>query len=586
MWFHRRRSDRPDSAKGRLPFNLESLEGRTLLSSDVKPLAIYQPHDLSVYYLHTDVPTGYNVKHQLLSNPSTQSPLLGNEGKIVSGKDRQGDEWTIVVHGPGTVIVTDTSPGDGSNDDAIDTIQIINSDINRTYVTGNVVGSFRVQTNGTIPFNKLVATQGVHSIVLNGFSLAQTVAPVDGGPNNLNTGIFLLGGVRYLSFHDIIAPIDQATNDAPINVVIGDPNNPLTVQPSIHLDSIFNTVFNSTATTVPPITPVTTPTVNLIVNGQIRDLSFISTTADTVPAGQAFLFPTVASTGRTAVQTIGINNIRVAGAATNFTASRASQPFQNGFSGLNHLKTGRFNGPTDAVGIDVNGNIGGLSFRRGLGNPTGVFVGQNANGSELPATLYGTPQDQYGYAAAGLVGSQVTATQIGHLNVGPANVTTQSPSNPDFTQITRQGSLFTVARPGNALTNALVTSAKDIGRVHIVGNSQNSEIKSGFHYNSFAAGLEGTRAKSKIGRLIQAGSLINGVNSATYRPFLNVYGTPVDTAGPGKITGTLSPTATVVTTGGVTPLGNIGAGNFARVKKGGYLPPPQSSTRINGVLYR
>ena len=28
-------------------------------------------------------------------------------------------------------------------------------------------------------------------------------------------------------------------------------------------------------------------------------------------------------------------------------------------------------------------------------------------------------------------------------------------------------------------------------------------------------------------------------------------------------------------TGGTTPLTNVGAGNFAAVKKGGYLPPPE-----------
>src|SRR5262249_19739539 len=163
---------------GGLGSTLEVLEGRTLLSDNgVHPLGVYMPKDLSVYTLHTLEPTGYNVKHQLLSNPPPQSPLLGNEGKIVSGKDRQGNEWTIVVHGPGEAIVTDTTPNDGSLDDAIDTIQLINTDINSTYVTGNVVGSFRVQTNSTTDFNRLIDTDGVNSIILNGFNLAQTIAP-------------------------------------------------------------------------------------------------------------------------------------------------------------------------------------------------------------------------------------------------------------------------------------------------------------------------------------------------------------------------------------------------------------------------
>lgn len=585
MRFNRRRSDRPDSARCRLGSNLETLEGRTLLTSGgPHPFSVYLPKDLSVYTLHTNTPAAYSVKHQLLSHPGTQNSLLGNEGKIVSGKDRQGNEWTIVVHGPGEVIVTDTTPNDGSLDDAIDTIQLIGTDIHQTYVTGNVVGSFRVQTNSTTAFNRLISTEGVRSIVLNGFSLGQTVTPPAGTPNNVNTGIFLTGGVQYLSFHDIIAPIDTATTDAPINVVIGDPSTPLTVQPSIHLDSIFNTVFNSTSTTVPPVVPVTTPTVNIIVNGQIKNLDFISTTNDTVPAWQEFLFPTIATTGRTSVQTAGIGHLNVAGAATNFTASRTAQPFQNGFSGLSGIKSANFNGPTDAVGLDVNGRIGRLRFNKGLGNPTGVFLGTSASGAEVPATLYGTPLDKYGYAAAGLVDGQVTATNIGSLTVNPANVVTQSPTNPDFTQITRQGTLFTVPRPGNALTNATIVASQNIGKVQILGNQVNSEVKSGFDYNSFAAGLEGTRAASRLGRLHQNGTLINGVTSATYRPFLKFYGTPADTAGPGTIVGN---TKTILAdTGAATTLGNSGAGFFAAQKRGGYLPPPQSPTRVHGRLVK
>ncbi len=52
--------------------------------------------------------------------------------------DRAGDEWTITVHGPGQVIVTDTTPNDGGLDDDIATIQIINSNLRTTYVTGTV----------------------------------------------------------------------------------------------------------------------------------------------------------------------------------------------------------------------------------------------------------------------------------------------------------------------------------------------------------------------------------------------------------------------------------------------------------------
>ena len=36
---------------------------------------------------------------------------------MVTGRDREGDEWQITVHGPGAVIVTDATPNDGALDD-------------------------------------------------------------------------------------------------------------------------------------------------------------------------------------------------------------------------------------------------------------------------------------------------------------------------------------------------------------------------------------------------------------------------------------------------------------------------------------
>jgi hypothetical protein len=582
MRFNRRRSDRSDSARSRLGSSLETLEGRTLLSQ--KGLAIfgqYAPSDLPVTNPITHLPTPYSVEHQLLSNPSPQNPLLGNEGKIVSGLDRAGDKWTITVHGPGTVIVTDTTPNDGSLDDNIDTIQLVGTNINTTYVTGNVVGSIFVQTNSTVDFNRLTDAKGVRSVILNGFSLSQTVAPAAGTPNNLNTGIFLNGGVRYLEFHDINAPIDTSTNDNAVNVIIGDPSTPLKVQPTIKLDSIINTVFDSTSSTVPTNGPITSPTVNIVVNGQIKGLDFISATSDTVPAADQFNFPTVATTGRTSVQAISINTLEVHGAATNFTASRASVPFQNGFSGLSKLKKAHFAGPTDAVGLDVNGAIGSLSFDKGISNTANLFLGTTADGAQIPATKYGVPADQTSYSGAGLIGGQVTATKIGQLKIGPSDVTTQSPSNPAFDQLFGTNTLTSVVQPGTAMANAVITTSGNIRHTKIVGNSISSEIKTGFHYPSYAAGLEGTRAASKIGKLKQTGSLLNSVTSATYRPFMNVYGTSADTRGPGKITGNLN--GRLVSTGGTTALGNTGAGFFARTKNG-YLPPPQASPRVNGVL--
>ena len=52
---------------------------------------------------------------------------FSNQGKVVSGTDRAGDKWVITVHGPGYVVVTDTTPNDGALDDDINTIQLVNT---------------------------------------------------------------------------------------------------------------------------------------------------------------------------------------------------------------------------------------------------------------------------------------------------------------------------------------------------------------------------------------------------------------------------------------------------------------------------
>ncbi len=69
----------------------------------------------------------------------------------------------------------------------------------------------------------------------------------------------------------------------------------------------------------------------------------------------------------------------------------------------------RFGGNADGVGLDVNGTIGKLAFKRGLGNPNGVFTGEatsleRVTGQLLPATTYGTPEGSTGYPAAGDLG--------------------------------------------------------------------------------------------------------------------------------------------------------------------------------------
>lgn len=206
MRFTRRRSDRPEPARRSLGTSLEVLEGRALLSStNVHPYLPFLPSDLPVSnpVTHQQIPffSVAPLAHQARLDPQAQ--FVNNEGKIVSGKDRQGNEWTITVHGPGAVIVTDISPNDGILDDNIDTIQLVGTDPRKTYVTGQTVASARVLTSGTVLFNRLIDTSGVKSIVLNGFTLQETVTPPGAAASEnaslfLNTGIYLTGGVGLL----------------------------------------------------------------------------------------------------------------------------------------------------------------------------------------------------------------------------------------------------------------------------------------------------------------------------------------------------------------------------------------------------
>ena len=660
------------------------------------------------------------------NNPN--SSILSNQGKIVSGTDRAGDQWTITVHGPGQVIVTDTTPNDGALDDDIATIQIINSSLQSTYVTGTVIASSRVLTSGQVLFDRLIANSGVRSIVLNGFDLSANVTPaVDQTP-----GIFLYGGVQTLKFNDIDAIIDTASSGNPTvtgslpsgvsgtvdqapaitsaddaaftvgqfgsftitttgyptpatitetgslptgvtftdngngtatlagtpqegtlgtypltltaangispsatqsftltvnpqyQIVIGDPSTPLKVKPSIYLDSIINSVFDSAATTI-PTGPITTPSVLFSINGVVQNFNVVSITQSPVspnyiaqsqngtvkewtgvpqsgpiPAGYQFEYSVVGTTGRTSLQALAINHLNVVGKATNFTAQRDTTPFGSSLSGLKYIRRATFGGTADAVALDVNGSIGRLTFKRGLGDPTGVtnatetVANTNPNLTPttvyLPATSYGVPLGSEGYPAHGLLGGVITAKKIKSLKVGPANYTTLTAQNPNFviTGSTRTATSYMV-NPGTALTNAAITTQGSIGHVTVTGNQLNSEIKTGFDYQSYLAGLEGTREASRIARLTQRGDLVSSVDSATFRPAKNttgeyVYSTTTGTAGKGSITGTstaglghgidaasyskVTIAGSAYNTGGRTALGNYGAGFFARRIKG------------------
>jgi hypothetical protein len=558
---------------------------------------VFAPRSISHYSPPTD------LSHPIGSGPQYLS-FLDNDGKVVSGKDRQGDEWTITVHGPGTVIVTDATPNDGVNDDDIDTILIQGSDPHSTYVSGQVTASARLITDGQVFFNHLVSTNGVQSIILNGFNLARTVVPPYGQVAGVGPEIYLPNGVKTLQFNNINATVDVAAQDQPYDIIIGTPTTPIRQKPDIKIGSVFNTVTNSALGFDPAGVPQTTPSVNFDVNGQINKLEMVSAgRAPNALAGYDVLFPTVSATGRTSVRALGINALKVYGSARNLTASRsgvaaqdqgggattptlspANAPFRTAFSGLDHLGSAEFGGPTDALGLDVDGPIGRLAFARGLGDPTGAMPGD---------TNLGFNEAKRSYGSFGFYGGLITSTGIGHLNAGPNNVILQTANDPDFIQLRRQGTTNYFVRPGNAMSFAAVTSQGSIGSTDIVGNLQSSEVKTGFDYASYLAGLEGTRAPSAIRNLRLRGDLVDSVISATYRPGVDgIYGAtnnPADTtanndtAGPGAIRGRQE--GSVLYAGGQTALGYRGAGVFARYRSPG-LQPPGHATRLHGVRVR
>src|SRR5262249_51729592 len=163
-------------------------------------------------------------------------------------------------------------------------------------------------------------------------------------------------------------------------------------------------------------------------------------------------FPIVGTTGRTAVRAQGIGNLSVAGSAINLTVSRRALPFQNSFSGIDHLASARFGGNADAVGLDVPRPIGHPPLARGLGNPTGS--------PPNVATTWGTPTSIAGYPAYGLLGGLVTGSRIGSITAGPATQKLLTANDPDLVQLYRVGGFTTwYPKAGNALTNAAIVSS-------------------------------------------------------------------------------------------------------------------------------
>ena len=126
--------------------------------------------------------------------------------------------------------------------------------------------------------------------------------------------------------------------------------------------------------------------------------------------------------------------------------------------------------------------------------------------------------------------------------------------------------LVVVTNGGKGTEDYAITTDGSINHVNVDGNLLNSEIKTGFNYQAYLQGLQGTRGPSRIASYRQRGDLVNSVVSATYIPANGVYNTATGTAGRGQIRGHVRGFA--YNTGGRTALGNFGAGVFARSKIG------------------
>jgi hypothetical protein len=303
--------------------------------------------------------------------------------------------------------------------------------------------------------------------------------------------------------------------------------------------------------------PQTTPTVALIVNGKIHSLQLGSVGQLAEPTSEQYIFPTVGSSGRTSVQTTGIDNLVVSGSATNFTVSKTPQPFQTPTSGVDSIGSATFGGNADALGLDVTGKIGHLVFAQGLGSPVGLNEG---------ALQSGTPVNQDGFPASGLLGGLITASSIGSIEAAPADVTMLSSNNPAG-QTTLPGFTKYYAKAGKTLNYAAITATGNINSVNVVGDSTQSEIKAGYSATAALAGQQPVTGKSNIYNARVRGDLVDSAISSSYRPGALGYGSPGSVAGPGSITGTFN--GRTYLTGKTTALGNVGSGFFAKFKTPG-----------------
>ena len=394
------------------------------------------------------------------------------------------------------------------------------------------------------------------SIELNGFELSAAVTPAVTTP----TGVFLYGGVGTLSFDSIDAQIDTSVNPTPYQIVIGNAEHAAQGpavdlhqqhhQPGVrqHVDHDSDHAGDDAS-------------VEFMINGVIRNFDIVSAT-------QGASRPASSSSSRSSARPAGRPFRRRPSTTSRCTGPPRTSPCRGRRcrsrrkpAGWATCKKATFGGNADAVGIDVNGKIGKLTFKRGLGNPSGRVHGDSrSNGLLLPATTYGTrgldrlsrPPATLGRHDPGQEHRQAHG-RAGQRAGRRRHRTRLSSSSAE------QGYPTYATSPGYALTNAVVTTSGSIDRSTSSGTQLNTEIKTGFDYPSYVAGLEGTRAASRIGKLKANGDLVNSVDLGEL-PARRTTTTATRRASPGTGTITAQVTGKRYDTGGNDGLGNTGAG--------------------------
>ncbi len=572
--------------KSQISKSIEALETRALMTT--------LPQTPFKFYTTSPVPVQTKMHggpYQRPFIPAQGSPAmiqsLDNAGKVVQGQDRSGNQYVITVHGPGQVVVTDVTPNDGVLMDDIDTIQIVGGNINSTYVSGQVSSSSRVLTNGMVQFQHLISQNGVNSIILNGFALAQTMPSVTPTPALTvpDINVYLPNGVRTLQIADVNAYNNEAGNYDPFEIVVGDPSAPLKFAPIIRVGTIYNTNYDSTTASV-PATPADDPSVIFQIYGNTGALTTNAITRDTPVAGLESKYPPTGAQGLTTIATSSIGQFQSMGGVNYTRIGKDTSKTISPATALTHAGLIHVGGTADGLFVSSNGAIRSLRLMKGLGNP---------NGTSTSATTFGTPIGKTGFPAAGYMGGQINAGAINRVNIGPANTVMKVANDPNAVQSVNGSTAYTPVA-GNAMTHSAITTSGSLGGkanrtgvinhfgkriqsnasgVLITGDLQTSEIAAGFNYNQFVNGVSPLTGPSSVNNLNMSGSLVDSVISSSYAPntatssFLSGPSNQVD---PGKVTGSIKKPGLIYFDGRGTALGRLGSGVFARVKHGA-LPP-------------